>query len=911
MGDYKDTLNLPKTEFPMRANLPKREPERLRQWEELGLYGKIREARSGRPKFILHDGPPYANGHIHMGHALNKILKDIVLRYKTLKGYDCPYVPGWDCHGLPVEHRLFREIGKTKHEVDKLQFRKKAYEYALKYVEIQKEEFKRLGVLGRWERPYLTLSPKYEASLYELFADLVKAGFIYRGRKPVHWCANCETALAEAEVEYYEKNSPSIYVLFPIKGQKDCYFLVWTTTPWTLYSNVAVAVHPDLQYCLVEYKEGEKGNIQFWIAETRLEELKSLFLDGVIVKSRRKGKELAGKKYKHPFLSRCGAIVEADFVSADDGTGFVHIAPGHGYEDYLVGQRYGLDIIMPLNEKGVFSNVGDFPILEGKNIYQANQLIIDKLKELSLLFYSEEIRHSYPHCWRCKSPIIFRATYQWFLSVDFNGLRDELLKTIDKVKWIPTAGRDRIYAMVKDRPDWCLSRQRYWGLPIPVFYCKDCGQALLEPDIILKLAKLVEQNGSDVWFTEAVLSLVEGVRCKNCNSENFMPGDDIVDVWFESGGSFAAVLEKDEDMLFPADLYLEGSDQHRGWFQSSLIPSTATRGIAPYKAVLTHGFVVDGQGKKMSKSLGNVISPQDVLKDFGADILRLWVASADYHFDIRLSKEILKQLSDAYRKIRNTFRYILGNLYDFDYKKDRVNFKDRLSIDRWAVDRMTKLCESVDKAYENYEFFKVFHQIYNFCNLDMSSFYLDILKDRLYVNGPTSLERRSAQSSLYEIGVALAKIVSPILVFTSDEVWEFLVGDDSVHLQEWPADLSRISDYEREQWHLIWEIREKVLKALERQREQELIGSSLEAKVILYLPEAEFKLVCELSDYLKYVFIVSQVELYKAEEFSVTIEKAEGNKCVRCWNWSREVGRDHQHPELCPRCVEIVKQYFS
>ncbi len=904
MAGYKDTLNLPKTDFPMRANLPKREPERLKRWEEEGLYGQIRESRSGAPKFILHDGPPYANGHIHIGHALNKILKDIVIRYKTLKGYDCPYVPGWDCHGLPVEHQLFKELGKTKHEVDKLEFRKMAHQYALKYVDIQREEFKRLGVLGRWERPYLTLSSRYEAELYRLFADLVKGGFIYRGRKPVHWCANCETALAEAEVEYYDKESPSIYVLFPEKN-KESYILVWTTTPWTLYSNVAVAVNPAIEYLLIEAKDRK-----MWVSATRWEEIKSLVGEGKII-SRKQGTDLVGREYRHPFLSRSGKIIPADFVSEEDGSGFVHIAPGHGQEDFMVGQKYGLDIIMPLNDQGRFCSVTDFPQLEGKDIYQANELIISTLRKKGVLLSSEKITHSYPHCWRCKQPIVFRATYQWFMSIDHNKLREDLLKTIQTVSWIPPSGKERISSMVKDRPDWCLSRQRYWGLPIPVFYCKSCSEPLLEPEIIMRLADLVAERGSDVWFTDEVMDLIKGWRCKVCNSTEFVPGEEIVDVWFESGGSFCAVLEGDNDLSFPADLYLEGSDQHRGWFQSSLIPSTAIRGIAPYREVLTHGFVVDGQGKKMSKSLGNVISPQEVLKTYGADILRLWVSSSDYHVDVRLSEEILKQMADAYRKIRNTFRYILGNLYDFDYTRDNVPFDERLSIDRWAVDLTANLVSEVDRAYQRYEFFKAFHKIYYFCNVDMSSFYLDILKDRLYVSGPKSIERRSAQSSLYEIVHALVRIVSPILVFTADEVWEYLVGKGSVHLSEWPEGLKRIEETERSDWQFLFEVREEVLKALETEREKNVIGSSLEANVVLYLPSEEYSVCQRHRDYLKYIFIVSGVEVEKADKRLVKVEKARGKKCARCWNWHEEVGVSKEWPDLCPRCVRVMKEYFD
>ncbi len=906
MGDFRDTLNLPQTDFPMRANLPKREPQRLAKWDEIGLYGKVREAREGAPKFVLHDGPPYANGHIHMGHVLNKVLKDVVLRYKTLKGFDCPFVPGWDCHGLPVEHQLFKELGKTKHEVDKLEFRKKAYQYALGFVDVQRNEFKRLGVLGRWESPYLTLSPRYEARLYVLFADLVKQGYVYRGLRPVHWCATCETALAEAEVEYYEKESPSIFVLFPSATKRDSNFLIWTTTPWTLYSNVAVAVNPDMEYVYVS-----DGNISFWIAKSRLRALSQILKTDFTVKTKKIGRELEGKVYKHPFLNREGKVILAEFVSGEEGTGFVHIAPGHGYEDFLVGQQYGLGIIMPLNEDGRFKNTEDLPQLEGKSIYEANDLIISLLKDSKKLLFSSKVLHSYPHCWRCKRPIVFRATYQWFLGVDKNNLRGELLRTIDKVRWIPKAGRERIYSMVESRPDWCLSRQRYWGVPIPVFYCKDCGEPVLDSELILSLAKRVEEEGSDVWFREDVEVLSGGRKCKNCGGE-LIKGDDILDVWFESGGSFTAVLEEEENLVFPADLYLEGSDQHRGWFQSSLIPAVAVRGIAPYKTVLTHGFVVDAQGRKMSKSLGNVISPQQVLKKYGADILRMWVCSSNYQADVRLSEDILKQVADAYRRIRNTFRYILGNLYDFDYGKDCVPFDRRFSVDRWAIDKLAQVVDKVDKFYERYEFAKVFQEIYKFCNIDMSSFYLDILKDRLYIYAPNSLERRSAQSSLYEIGISLAKILSPIIVFTADEVWEFFGFSDSVHIQLWPQGLNRISDEERKQWEILLDVRDKVLKAIEGKREEGIIGSSLEAAVLIRCSADIFSVLNIHRDHLKYLFIVSYVDIAKMEDVSVgvlevDVKRAKGEKCMRCWNYDVCLQKSEDGIALCRRCMDVIQ----
>ncbi len=903
-NNYKDSLNLPKTAFPMRANLPVNEPKRLQKWEDEALYGKIMENRANSPLFVLHDGPPYANGHIHIGHALNKILKDFVLRYKTLAGFKCPYVQGWDCHGLPVEHQLFRELKLNKGEIDQLKFRKKAGDYALKFVSIQKDEFKRLGVLGRWDRPYLTLDPRYESGLYNLFADLIREGYIYRGRKPVHWCWSCETALAEAEVEYKEKSSPSIFVLFPLEKGNNEFLLIWTTTPWTLYSNTGVAVNENKQYSLVEW-DGKK----IWLMNARMKAVADMLNAGLKPIKQVKGSDLLRLKYRHPFLNRVSSVISADFVSDEDGSGFVHIAPGHGYDDYLAGLNHGLDIIMPINDNGRFEGVKeDIAALEGKDIYAANKLIIDILDGKGLLLKSGTITHSYPHCWRCKSPVIFRATYQWFMSIDHNGLRNELLSTIDRVKWVPKQGRERIFAMVKDRPDWCLSRQRYWGVPIPVFYCKACGEPLIDEAITRKLAALVQEKGADVWFTEEAYSIVKDVKCPKCGAKEFKRGEDIVDVWFESGGSFASVLEKDEDLAEPADLYLEGSDQHRGWFQSSLIPSVATRGIAPYKTVLTHGFVVDGEGKKMSKSLGNVISPQDVFKQYGADILRLWVAFADYHNDIKLSNEILKQIADAYRKIRNTFRYLLGNLNEFDLKRDYVEFEKRMPIDKWGAYKADEFAKNASVAFNSYAFFKVFHLIYDFCNIDMSSFYLDILKDRLYVYGKKSYERLSAQSSLYDILSVLVRVASPILVFTSDEVWEHMEEDlESVHLSSWPELGYSLSGKELENWNIIHNVRDIALKELEKARADGLIGSSLEARLDIVLPKHEFAALSSHKDYLKYVFIVSGVDVKEGHELLINVFKAHGKKCQRCWNYCVDTGENPSYPGLCGRCVNILQ----
>ncbi|MFA5255962.1 MAG: isoleucine--tRNA ligase [Candidatus Omnitrophota bacterium] len=905
--DYKQTLNLPKTDFPMKADLPNREPKLIKHWQETDLSGKIRRLRKGREKFILHDGPPYANGNIHMGHALNKILKDIVIRFKTMCGYDSPYVPGWDCHGLPVEHQLFKELKMTKYEIDQVQFRKKAYDYAMKYVDIQREQFKRLGIMGEWADPYLTLSKDYEAAIIRSFGKLVDKGYIYKDLKPVNWCTTCETALAEAEVEYEDKVSPSIYVKFELKEGTS--FVIWTTTPWTLLANVAIAVHPDADYVHVTGKSGEVYIMAKMLVDTAMNKIG---IKGYKVVKTVKGRELEGLEAKHPFIDRGSKVVLADYVSMEDGTGCVHTAPGHGQEDYITGRRYKLHTLMPVDPRGKFDNTcGEF---SGQHVIKANKEIVEKLKSLNRLLHEEEVTHSYPHCWRCKKPIIFRATDQYFLKIDHNDLRKDMLKTISTgVKWIPEVGESRISAMVANRPDWCLSRQRYWGVPIIAFYCRDCKEVLLDAGVIDHVAKIVEVEGADAWFVKKEeLLMPAGTKCKKCGSGNFKKETDIIDVWFDSGVSHQAVLKKREILDYPCELYLEGSDQHRGWFQSALITAMGIDQKAPYKQVLTHGFVVDGLGKKMSKSLGNVITPEEVMKKYGADILRLWVASSDYSEDVRLSGEILTRLADAYRKIRNTYKYLLSNLYDFDPERDKVAFKDMPEFDRWMLHKLALLIKETTVNYETYAFHKVYRDVYNFCVTEISSLYLDVMKDKMYTFAKNSVERRSGQTVMLEVLETLLKLMAPLLAVTADEAWGYMNAkgkSESVHLELWPnRDLynSWIDESLDKKWEILVSKREEVLKSLEEKRSAGEIGSGLEASVTITTNDPLLKKILnEKKDFLRYLFIVSNVELKDGED-ALLIEKAQGSKCSRCWNYSPEVGSHKDHPTLCERCVKNI-----
>ncbi len=931
--DYSKTLNLPQTDFPMRANLAEREPEILEFWEKEQIYKAVQKKNQGQEKFILHDGPPYANGDIHLGHTLNKVLKDIIVKFKSMDGYDAPYVPGWDTHGLPIEQQAIKALGINRHEVGPVDFRKKCKEYALKYVDIQREEFKRLGCRGDWSNPYLTLQPHFEAKQIEVFGEMAKRGYIYKGLKPVYWCASCETALAEAEIEYGEKKSASIYVKFAVKDGKgvlpeeNTYVVIWTTTPWTIPANVAISLHPDFEYSLVEVKDGERKGEKYVIAKEMLAGVMDVFGIGFYEEIKTfTGKELEYVVCKHPLMDRDSLVIVGEHVTLEAGTGAVHTAPGHGVEDFEIGKVYNLPIINPVDNKGKFTEEGG--IFCGQDTNECNKNVVIELDRIGALLKMEWIKHQYPHCWRCKSPILFRATEQWFASID--GFRKEALDQIKQVKWIPAWGQDRIHNMIADRGDWCVSRQRTWGVPIPIFYCKDCGKELINDETIKHVSGLFKEHGSDVWFArEAEDLLPAGMKCPECGSAEFRKETDIMDVWFDSGSSHKAVLEQPEvwpDLQWPADLYLEGSDQHRGWFNSSLCTSVATTGQAPYKTVLTHGFLVDEQGRKMSKSLGNGIDPLDVIKQMGADILRLWVSSADYKADVAVSPSILKQMSEAYRKIRNTCRYILGNLYDFDPKKDGVAYEQLEELDKWALLKLHKLNKRVLEAYRNYEFHVLYHAIHNFCAVDMSAFYLDIIKDRLYTSEPTSIKRRGAQTVMYDIISSLVRLIAPVLSYTAEEIWRYIPKEDanmtSVQLAEMPkVNEDYINTELEEKWARVIEIREEIAKDLENARREKVIGHSLDAEVHIYPDEKLAGFLADLNGELATIFIVSTVKVHEkgqvapeksyrsetVEGLTVSVNQAPGQKCERCWNYSPEVGKDDDHPTVCPKCLEAVK----
>ena len=898
----------------MKANLSVLEPKTIARWKELNIYQRLKEKKTGKGKFILHDGPPYANGLIHIGHALNKLLKDIIIKYKILRGYTCPFIIGWDCHGLPVEHQLFKEMGLGKHDMEISDFRKKAKNYALKFVKLQTRDFTRLGIFSDEDKPYLTLNPKYEQAVVKLLGDLVAQGYVYRGRKPVNWCAACETALAEAEVEYLDKESDSIYLLFKLiqdkgifSGEKinEIYFLVWTTTPWTLVSNAAVALHPRLEYCLAQFNHKKVIFAKNLIPslekrfETKFKILKSFI-----------GADSRSLKLKHPFLDRESPLVLADFISHQEGSGCVHIAPGHGMDDFSLTRQYDLDIIMPVDSKGIFKEPKEF---EGKNTREASALVIKKLEKNGALVIHEKIIHSYPHCWRCKQPIIFRATFQWFLSVDHKDLRQKALKEIEKVRWFPSSGKERMKGMLSTRPDWCLSRQRLWGIPIPAIKCKGCDKVILTKEIIDNTAEIFAQHGSDSWFSlDLDKFLPDNFKC-SCGSDKFLKEFDILDVWFESGASFLAVVKNNPELAFPADLYLEGSDQHRGWFQVSLIPSVAKEKCAPFKTILTHGFVVDSEGRKMSKSMGNVIAPQEISKQYGAEILRLWAAFSDYSEDVKISEDIIKQLVDAYRKMRNTIRFILGNISDFKLKECNLTYEQLREVDKFMLSKTLSFHREVISCYEEFSFYKVFQLIFNFCNLDLSSFYLDILKDRLYTFSQYSKARQSAQFVLYHILNILLKLIAPILSFTAEEAymaWDnqeekkdsiFLSSLGTNHPKNWyDNELNR-------RWEKILWLRNQVLKEIEKKREGGVIGSSLEASVLISCKDKDYSIYKECQDSLKEIFIVSSV-LVEEGNFAIKIAKARGKKCSRCWNWSESVGVSLKYPDVCNKCLEALKE---
>ena len=922
--EYKDTLNLPATDFPMKANLNQREPVMLAKWEETGLYAAMEADGASKPLYVLHDGPPYANGHIHIGHALNKILKDFVLKVKRMQGFHAPYVPGWDCHGLPIELQVEKNLGSKKSQVSKLEMRKLCREYAAKYVGIQKEEFKRLGIQGDWENPYLTMNYEYEGLTAGELAKFAHNGGLYRGRKPVHWCSSCVTALAEAEVEYADHTSPSIYVRFalqddvsaaiPALAGKQAYVVIWTTTPWTIPANLAVALHPEFDYVALETEKGV-----LIVAEGLKDSfLAAAGLTGEVIATF-SATLLERKRCKHPFYDRDSIILLGEHVTLEAGTGCVHTAPGHGQEDYELALKEGLEVYNPVDNYGKYLSTVEF--FAGQQVFAANQSVIDKLIEVGALLQTSKISHSYPHCWRCKKPIIFRATEQWFISMKANDLRGKALQAIDQVQWIPKWGRERIHGMIENRPDWCVSRQRSWGVPITAFSCTACGEYIADGTIMDHIAGIFKEHSSDVWFDWSAQQLLPaGTKCPKCGVADFEKENDILDVWFDSGVSHAAVLEPNPKLSSPADLYLEGSDQHRGWFHSSLLESVGSRGVAPYKSVLTHGFVLDGKGHKMSKSVGNVVAPEDVIKKFGADVLRLWCSAQDYRDDTRISDEILTRVSEAYRRIRNTCRYILGSISDFDPATQSVAHADMPEIDRWALHQLEMLKERVLTAYQDFAFHVIYQDVNGFCTVEMSSFYLDILKDRMYTSKADSLSRRSAQTVLHEILDTLLRLLAPVLSFTADEAWQHMPArkEQSVHLAAFPVlHPEWKNDQLVERWERIMKVRGDVSKALELARVAKTIGHSLDASVTIAAPAELLGFLREYAGELQSIFIISKVTLAdeingecwnseNIEGLKVQVAAAPGVKCERCWYYSEELGTDDAHPAICPKCTAAV-----
>ncbi|KUP08591.1 isoleucine--tRNA ligase [Bacillus coahuilensis m2-6] len=919
--EYKDTLRMPKTEFPMRGNLPNREPQIQANWEELNIYQKVQEHTKGRPLFVLHDGPPYANGDIHMGHALNKVLKDFIVRYKSMSGFQAPYVPGWDTHGLPIEQALTKKGVKRK-EMSVAEFRELCEEYALGQVESQKEQFKRVGVRGDWENPYITLKPEYEAEQIRVFGEMAKKGYIYKGKKPVYWSPTSESALAEAEIEYHDKKSPSIYVGFSVvdgKGllEEGTQIVIWTTTPWTIPANLAIAVHASLDYVIVQTEDKK-----YVVAKDLLESVaKEVGWEEYSVVQTVRGAELEYVKAKHPLYDRESLVILGDHVTTETGTGCVHTAPGHGEDDFLVGKQYGLDVLCPVDDKGVMTE--EAPGFEGLFYDQANKPITEKLEEAGALLKLSFFTHSYPHDWRTKNPIIFRATAQWFASID--KFREELLTAVKETNWIPAWGETRLFNMVRDRGDWCISRQRAWGVPIPVFYAEN-GEEIITDETINHVIQLFKEHGSNVWFQRDANDLLpEGFTHEGSPNGVFTKEQDIMDVWFDSGSSHQAVLEAREELQRPADLYLEGSDQYRGWFNSSLTTGVAVTGKAPYKAVLSHGFALDGQGRKMSKSLGNVMVPNKVIQQLGADILRLWVSSVDYQSDVRVSDAILKQVAEVYRKIRNTLRFLLGNLHDFAPETNRVEYNRLREVDQFMMIKLNKLIADVKKAYEQYEFATIYHLINNFCTVELSSFYMDFGKDILYIEGEDHPERRAMQTVMYDTLLALTKLLSPILPHTADEVWVFIPGveGESVQLTSMPeSETFNNAEQIVVKWEKFLSLRDQVLKALEEARNEKVIGKSLEAKLTLYVSNETGELIESIEESLKQLFIVSAFEVAGTledspasattfENVAIVVSQAEGEKCERCWTVSTDVGEAEAHPTLCVRCADVVETYYK
>jgi isoleucyl-tRNA synthetase len=930
--DLKKTVNLPRTDFPMKANLPQTEPKILARWEQENLYQQIRRARAGRPVFVLHDGPPYANGNIHLGTAFNKILKDFIVKARSMAGFDAPFVPGWDCHGLPIEIKVDGELGPRKAQMTVPEIREECRKYAQKYVELHRREFKRLGVFGEWARPYLTMTADYEAVIARAFVDFLDKGYVYKGLKPVHWCMRDRTALAEAEVEYEDHASPSIWVRFaltsdparidPALAGRRVWGLIWTTTPWTIPANMAIAFHPKFEYVAVE----ERGEVYIVARDLHKATAEKCGWPDPKVLAGFPGAVLEGAVFRHPFLERDSVGILADHVTLEQGTGAVHTAPGHGQEDYLSGQQYGIPTYCPVDAGGRFFHAegasGRLPDqIIGKTVWEANPLVVDILRERGALLAEGRLEHSYPHCWRCHQPTIFRATEQWFIGMGNNGLRERALEAVKSVKWIPGWGQERMSAMLGERPDWCISRQRVWGVPIVVFYCEDCGEPLTERKYLDRVVELFARHTTDVWYERSEAELLgPEARCARCGGGRFRKGSDILDVWFDSGASHLGVLNESYGLPWPCDLYIEGPDQYRGWFQSSLLVGVGLKGGSPYRQCATHGWTLDGEGRAMSKSLGNIIEPEAIVSKYGAEVLRLWVASQEFTEDVRISDTILARLSEAYRKLRNTFRFALGNLSDFDPAADALPAGDLLELDQWILLRAEKLVEQCRGWYDEMAFHKVYHAVYDFAITDLSALYFDVLKDRLYTAAPRSRARRSAQTALYRLTYALVRLLSPILTFTTEEVWNHFrkpAGEPpSVHLSLFPEpkELTRgltASDRRRgRHWDRLMEVRDHVLKSLEAARQEKFIGAPLEACVRLKAGGDLYTLLEQYEDELPALFIVSQVRLERQAEkaLAVHVARAEGAKCERCWKYTTDVGSVDQLPTVCAACAAAVAE---
>ncbi len=948
---YKETINLPKTKFKMKARLGDLEPRLQKKWDDLRLNEKLSKLRQGAEKYILHDGPPYPTGDLHLGTGLNKVLKDYLVRYHSMLGYDAPFVPGWDCHGLPIEVKVLNELGEKRETTSTAVIRKKCRKYAQKYLKIQKKQFKSLGVNGYWDTPYLTLNTDYEAGTLEVFAEMVKNGYVYRALKPVHWCHQCHTVLAEAELEYADVHSPSIFVNFPVPGDQnadgevnlselfdindddDVHMLIWTTTPWTLPANLAIALHPRSDYVAVRYAHPKTQKTVVSILSARLAPLvlPEAGVEEYETLGKVQGSELIGLCYEHPFMHRQSPVVAAEYVTLTDGTGCVHTAPGHGQEDYVTGLENGLDILSPVDEKGVFTDeAGPFA---GRHIKKADAEIVTHLVEEGYMLHNTKAAHSYPHCWRCHSPVIFRATNQWFVRMDHDNLRERVLEHVDRVQWVPEWGEKRMKQMVAERPDWCLSRQKSWGVPIPAFYCDSCGEVLLNSETVLHVSKVFAEKGSDSWFEtdSAEPFLPEGTECSNCGGDKWSKEKDIFDVWFESGASHNSVLKKRDMLRFPADVYLEGTDQYRGWFQLSLLPSMAAWGIPPYNTVLTHGFVVDAKGNKMSKSAGNFISVEKGVKNFHAEIIRLWVLSVDYRNTINVSESYVKDnMVDAYRRIRNTFRFLLGNLADFDPTIHSVAYDELCEFDRWALDQTARLVQGLETAWETYELHRVYGLLHNFCAVQMSSIYFDALKDRLYCSAKDWKVRRSAQTALHHILLTLTKVCAPVLVHTAEEVWSHIQHPDqkreSVHLCDWPEPPEKWMDQElSERWKTILTVRDELARCVETMRENKEVSNNMEVKAAFWAgDDALRELLVGHKETLMELLMVSELKVLseqpskselkkmyhgaKAPELYISAVPSDYEKCNRCWNLRDGVGSNSEHGDLCERCILAVKE---